>query len=1221
MIRSSLPKTLVLMTLLTSSFARSEPPDWENPQVSARNREASRATSFSFPDDKSALAGDGATVISLDGRWRFSFGKRPADAPDGFFQPSYDASSWVSIDVPSCQELQGYGTPIYTNVRYPHPRNPPHLDPEDNPVGCYRTTITVPESWSDRRIFLRFGGVYSAFRVWINGKEVGYSEDSKLPAEFDITPYVGPGENLLAVKVLRWCDGSYLEDQDMWRFSGIFRSVLLHSMPPVHVRDFFLRTDLDEEYRDATLHADVTVRNLSEKAAKGSVEVTLHRDGSTVTLAPLLRADLQVARGEEARVALSAHVDFPRLWTAETPDLYRAVVTLRNEAGDIVEARSCDFGFREVEIREGVLLVNGRPVKLHGVNRHEHDPDTGRTLSLESMIRDIELMKRSNIDTVRTSHYPDDERWYELCDRYGLWVIDEANLESHGMGYGEESLARRPEWEASHVLRVERMVQRDRNHPSVLFWSLGNEAGSGPNFESCARAVRALDSTRPIHYERMNEVADVDSVMYPSVSWLRREARTRTDRALFLCEYAHAMGNAVGNLREYQDAIDSNPRLIGACVWDWVDQGLRLFSGEVVDGEPVSYWAYGGDFDDEPNDGNFCMNGLVLPDRGETPKLLEVRKVYQPVTIEAVDLAKGKIRVRNRHAFVSLARYRATWNLWVEGAAVKGGVFPPLDVPPGDDIELTVPLGEIEVPPGGEAFLRVAFFLRERTPWAPAGHEVAWEQLPLPSLAPDPPRPGSDDQPEVAFTLGPEGASFSAPRLKARISKKTGTLSFLEIDGTVVLEDREGEVHGPRLAVTRALTDNDIWLRDRVARAGLDRMEPVVTDMRRYDLQPEAVAVTTTTEWRVDGEALFRHTLAFIQVGDAELAITSHVEPVGELPPLPRIGLRLILDEDLRNVTWLGRGPHESYPDRKESTEVGLYTRTVDEMYFPYGRPQENGNREDTRWAAFLDGLARGLLITGDEPFSFTALRFTERDLETARHRNGEKKHYRRLVPRDTIHLSLDHRQMGLGGASCGPGPLPKYTLEPEVFAFTLRFRPYDRRQDGTLTALGRRPGFATFEVSGPESLPDAEMSGNLLSKNDWRIVSASSFEPGEGDPGNAIDGDPNTFWHTAWSNETPTPPHDLVIDLGKIVEITAVRLLPRQDSSNGRIARLEIRAGTTTQIGGAPVAAATLADGRRWREVKLGSPVRARYLLLRSLEEVQGRAWATIAEVEVRGR
>ncbi len=751
--------------IAASSVAGAAAPDWENQTIIGRNKEKPRATAFPFPTPTAAVNSlvwtrprDIRTkrraspwVRSLNGRWRFHWAPDPAHCPKNFYRPDFDDRAWPLIPVPSNWQTQGFGTPIYTNARYPHPRNPPFIMTPvpkwytaykaRNPVGAYRTVFTVPTEWKGRRIFVHFDGVDSAFYLWINGKKVGYSQGSRTPAEFDITRFVAPGKNHLAAKVFRWCDGSYLEDQDMWRLSGIFRDVYLVSFPPVYIRDFYAHCDFDPAYRNARLQVTVAVRNLGPGPAAPTLGIRLYdaKGAAVRNIAPVRRRLYPIPPEKESRTTVTIEAPHPRKWTAETPYLYKIALTLAGNAGAILQATACNFGFRKIEIHDQRVWINGRPVRFKGANRHEHDPIMGHAVPFDRDVQDIVLMKRFNLNTVRTCHYADQPVWYDLCDFFGLYVVDEANLESHGMGYGRESLAKRPSWQTAHVDREVRIVTRDRNHPCVTFWSLGNEAGAGPNFAAAAKAVRALDPTRPIHYERMNSVADIDSCMYPSVGGLERAGRSRSPKPFFMCEYAHAMGNAVGNLQEYWDVIQAHPRLIGGCIWDWVDQGLRKTTGKKkADGSPEWFWAYGGDYGDQPNSGNFCINGLILPDRTVTAKLHEVKKVYQSVHFRLGQVADSAVRVRlrNDYGFTNLAEFAGRWRLAADGTPLEHGTFRLPAVPPGKTIEISLPVHKPALAPGNEVFLRVSLHRSRPTPWAEAGYEVASEQFRLPWTAP-----------------------------------------------------------------------------------------------------------------------------------------------------------------------------------------------------------------------------------------------------------------------------------------------------------------------------------------------------------------------------------------------------------------------------------------------------------------------------------------------------
>lgn len=1052
-------KILVFLAAAALLFAGvgEDPPDWENPLVFGVNKEPPRATSLPYPDVPSALAGGRERtpwVKLLNGDWKFHWVGRPADRPRDFFRSDFDDSGWETIPVPSCWETRGYGIPIYTNVAYPFPADPPRIPHEYNPIGSYRTEFVIPDSWSGRRIFIRFGGVYSAFYVWVNGAKIGYSQESKTPAEFDLTPFLEPGSNLLAVEVYRWSDGSYLEDQDMFRFGGIFRDVYLTAEPEVFLRDFFARCDLDANYRDADLRLTAHIKNSSQEISPLLVLKTHLYDPhgrpvrlQTISADPAARIPSgrsvggrglpvsplgPVPPGEEKSLDLKARIRNPLKWTAETPNLYRLVLALEDGAGRAVDVRSCDFGFREVELKGGRLLINGRAVKLRGVNRHEHDPDHGRTLSAERMVQDVELIKRHNINAVRTSHYPNDPLWYELCDRYGIYLIDEANIESHGMGYGAQSLGHAPEWKEAHLDRVRRMVERDKNHPSILIWSLGNEAGPGENFLASSALVRKLDPTRPIHYERMNEAADMDSVMYPSVEALRKAAGENPGRPFFICEYAHAMGNACGNLEEYWEVIDSSPRIIGACVWDWVDQALRKTSDEPPgpDGKKQWFYAYGGDFDDTPNDGNFCCNGLVLPDRQVTPKLLEVKKVYQPVAVAPVDLASGTIRVKNKLAFVNLDRYDGFWTLAEDGRAAAEGSFGPLDVRPGGSAVVRLPLKPFPKKAGAEYFLRVSFHERAKTPYAEAGHEVAWEQMAVPGASPAERKPVSaSERPPLSLTEAGDLVEVKGRDFQAVFNRTAGTLLSLDYGPLRVIAPAEDAANGPRLNVFRAPTDNDVWMAKKWGDSGLSRLRRTVRFFEARRVDESTVRVETVVDHVGFKGSGLRHACIWTAGGDGSLLLENVFSPIGSLPPLYKLGLVMTVSGGLENMAWFGRGPGESYPDRKSSCDVGLWSGSVSGQFTEYVRPQENGNKEDVRWAALTDGRGAGLMVVGLDRLSVTASHFTAEDLDGSRHKNRQPRRFSRLIPRQDIVLCLDQAQMGLGGASCGPPPLEAYTL------------------------------------------------------------------------------------------------------------------------------------------------------------------------------------------------
>ena len=1057
--------------LLLAGVVATQAPDWEDPQIIGHNKTPAHCTLMPYATTQQATCGTRTAspfFLSLNGVWKFCFTPSPDARPVGFFAPEFDTGGWDDINVPSNWQLEGYGTPIYTNVPYPFCKDPPRVmgpvpdhwtkAKRPNPVGSYRRTFVLPETWRDRRVFVHFAGVKSAMYVWLNGHKVGYSQGSMTPAEFDITPFVHEGRNVLAVEVYRWSDGSYLEDQDFWRLSGIYRDVFLFATPPVYVRDFAVRTDLDEKYRHARWHLSVVIRNDGEQpTAPHHVEATwLDPAGRPVASMASRHTTSVLDADAEAVATLNGHVESPHLWTCETPNLYRLLIALKDNQGELIEVVTCRVGFREVAIKNRQLLVNGVPVLIKGVNRHEHDPDTGRAISLDRMVQDIQLMKQFNINTVRTSHYPNDPRWYDLCDEYGLFVIDEANVESHGMGYGSESLAHDPLWEKAHVDREVSMVHRDKNHPCVIIWSMGNEAGPGRNFQACRQAIRAIDTSRPIHYERDNDKADIESIMYPSVAWLEEAGQRAAPKPLLMCEYAHAMGNAVGNLAEYWDTIERHDRLIGGCIWDWVDQGLRKKTSE-----GHTYFAYGGDFGDHPHDGWFCMNGLLFADRTPSPKVWEVKYVYQNIRIEPVDLLAGTIRVTNKHLWTNLNTLAGSWRLTEDGVTIQRGVLPPLDVPPGAHQDITLPLKPVSPQPGVEYFLRVSFHLADDTPWAPRGHEVAWRQLTIPYEVPPAPQVALPTMPVLRSTTTGDRITITGDAFEVVFSKTTGTIAALACDGRSILKHTPDTVSGPRLNVYRAPVDNDRHCVDAWRKAGLDNLTYVVRSVRVDDSNPRAVRVETTVAAQAANGCSFSHRAIWTVFGNGFIRMENMIEPHNAPSPLPRVGMRLLISGELEHYTWFGRGPHENHVDRKQSADVGLYRSTVADQFVPYAKPQETGNKEDVRYALLSGDNDVGLLIVAEPTLSVTALHHSTRALAEARHPVD-------LPPSDHIVLSLDYAQNGLGGASCGPCPMPKYSLAPEAVRFSLGLRPYRphgrslskvaREVVGLQAPAGRRP-------------------------------------------------------------------------------------------------------------------------------------------------------------------
>lgn len=1071
------------------------PNDWENPQVVGINKRPAHATLIPYPDLETALnvrREASPFFQSLNGQWQFQLVNSPHAAPDDFYQSDLNTANWNSITVPGNWMLQGYDKPIYTNVKMPFIPNPPFV-PEDNPTGLYRHTFTMPDDWQERQTFISFDGVESAFYLWLNGLPVGYSQGSRLPAEFDVTPYVRPGENMLAAMVIRWSDGSYLEDQDHWWMAGIYRDVYLYATPKIHIADFFARTELDAEYRDATLKVQAKIdffnpsppcaeytgeiRQPDPNSAEYVVEMQLFdAEQQPVFDAPVMQPVLPFD-WSMTRVNFKKQVANPRKWSAETPYLYTLVLHLKNKDGDTLEVESCKIGFRQVEIKGRELLINGQPVLMKGVNRHDHHDTHGKTITEELMMADIKLMKQFNLNAVRTAHYPNAERFYELCDEYGLYVIDEANIEAHAL-YNQ--LCHNPDWTHAFVERGQRMVERDKNHPSIIMWSLGNESGYGPNHDALAGWIRGADPTRPLHYEGAisqyavmlngqagfeltgpstpeqeeqarrdgwevgHLVTDVVCPMYPTVAHIIAYAREPANtRPLIMCEYAHSMGNSTGNLKEYWNAIESNYGLQGGFIWDWVDQGLLK-----VDEQGRQYWAYGGDFGDTINDRNFCINGLIWPDRTPHPAMYEYKKVLQPVSIsheqlvmskEELPITKYQLLITNKQYFTDLSDYRATWEIAIDGQIMHHSALPLPNIPPGDTQPVQLALPDMDVPPGAESYLTVRFVLAHNTPWAEAGHEVAWEQFKLPITSPNPQPLLPEKMPELVLSQSVDQAVVSGSNFELCFDAAAGKITSFTFGEIPVLSN------GPELNVWRAATDNDIaiiapedrrplpkWLK-----AGLNRLECAVERIEIEQPQPQVVRITTWTISQAPGcDDSINHQQTTTIYGSGDVVIENTVEANIEADTLPRIGLKMQMPPGFEQLTWYGRGPHENYIDRNAGAPVGQYGGAVDEQYVPYIFPQENGNKTDVRWAALTNDAGIGLLATGDQPLEISASHFTADDLHQANHTNELKR-------RDEVTLNLDIKQLGLGGASCGPGVLPQYLVKPGVYQFTVRLRPF----------------------------------------------------------------------------------------------------------------------------------------------------------------------------------
>jgi beta-galactosidase len=1061
-IRPVVATTALLLALGAGALAAQ--PEWNDVRVYAVGVEKPHATLMIFPSAELARRGDwGASpwFRSLNGRWKFHWSPRPADRPERFYLTGFDDTRWATIPVPSNWQMHGYDLPIYTNSEYPWPQDPkapPQVPVDDNPVGSYRTTFEVPEDWRGRRVLLHFDGVDSAFYVWVNGTRVGYSEDSRTAAEFDITAHARPGsKNLLAVEVYRYGDGAFLEDQDMWRMSGIFRDVYLFSTAPDHVRDFGVRTDFDARYEDVllTVEAEIVRYGDASRPLTLALEV-LDADGR-----PVVRTS-EPLRG--ATVTLKSKVRRPKPWSAESPALYTALLSLADAQGRTIEVIPARIGFREVEIRNGRLLVNGRQVLIKGVNRHEISPETGKHVSRELMIEDIRLMKQLNVNAVRTSHYPNAPEWYALCDEYGLYVIDEANIEAHH--YGNERtnrLTNDPLWQPLFLDRVARMVERDKNHPSVIVWSMGNESGDGPNAAAAYEWARRRDPTRPFHNEgstsRGGSNAGINSYMYPPADRTAELAAKRPQMPLLLCEYSHAMGNSSGGLAEYWNLFYSGGNAQGAFVWDWVDQGLwqRVPAGYRRPGSPERFLAYGGWFEDRVgvrNDGNFVMNGIVAGDRTPHPGAYAFQYVYRYVHAMAEDLARGVVRIKNWHDFTNLRdRVEGLWEVRADGTVIATGTLSRLDVAPRAERTVTIPFPAITPEPGVEYWLDLRFVLARDEAWAPKGFEVAWDQFQLPLRAPLPARPAASG--ELRMVDSGDVARLSGKDWALTFDKLNGVVSSYYYKGAPLLE------RGPRPDFWRAATDNDIGGRKAVIGWGSPEQRQL------FDRGPWRAASTVwsvaSVVSRTDASSARIVVSAGLPAVDAQVTMTYAVSANGALvvetsyqpgsrpvPTMPRFGTELIVAPGFDRIRWYGRGPRETYSDR-QFERIGVYESTVDREWVEYSRPQENGNKTDVRWVALTNERGVGLLAVGEQPLSVAARHYAKGDMERAAYTW-------QMTPRGQVFLNLDARQMGVGGIdswSTYAFPLEPYRIDggqPQRFRY--RLTPID----GDFAATTREP-------------------------------------------------------------------------------------------------------------------------------------------------------------------
>jgi beta-galactosidase len=1040
-----------LLSLSVFSQNTSNKPEWLDPYVTEVNRLPARASAFAFENRELAMAGNRATsknFLSLNGTWKFKWVAKPSLKPANFFEENYDDTRWDNFKVPSNWEFAGYGTPIYVNIPYEFDNrfkssdewgatygskilnNTPPAIPEENPVGSYRKKFVLPTDWTGKEIFINLGAVKSAFYIYVNGQKVGYGEDSKLESEFDITQFVHAGENVVALEVYRWSDGSYLECQDMWRISGIERDVYLYATPKLDVRDFRVTSILDNNYRNGLFTLDVEMQNHSYYDTNIMLTAEILDAAGAKALTVQTQKPEMVQGTNKSKFSLKGEIANVAQWSAEIPNLYSLVLTLTDKDGKVLEVIKRKIGFRTSEIKNGQLLVNGKPIYIKGVNRHEHDPVTIHVISEERMVQDIQVMKSLNINAVRTSHYPNHPRWYELCDEYGLYLVDEPNIESHQMGYGLlQTLGNNPAFLNSHMRRTQRMFERDKNHPSIIIWSLGNEAGNGWNFYNTYTWLKENDKTRPVQYERAELEWNTDIVcpMYPEPAQVEQYAQKYKDRPYIMCEYAHAMGNSVGNFKEYWDIIEKYPNLQGGFIWDWVDQGV------IIEKAGKKVYGYGGDWGpkDINSDKNFLCNGLVNPERQLHPHALEVKKIYQNVKFENVGL--NQIEVRNAFSFRNLDNFTLTWTILEEGVEVDKGKIEDLTGIAAGKVKIFTIAPKVGAKAGKEYFMNVSLRLKTREQLLAANTEMAYEQFSLNVFK----RPNPILVTGKAPTVNESGAKITVTGSDFTIvfDKEVGTLSSYVKQGISLIKQ------GPLPDFWRASTDNDfgastqkksrIWFKTGKLESVSEAKITIISG------NPQIIF----TKKMLNGDALY--TTTYDVDAEGMVKIKNKFEALkGNYPMMMRFGNQMILPKEFNTIKWYGRGPQESYWDRKTGAMVGQYEGKVEDQYHPYIRPQESGNKADTRWASLTNAKGRGLMIMQEADYlNVNAINHSTEDLDPA----DEKAQFHSgdLIGREEIYLNIDLQQTGLAGIdSWYHLPLEKYRLNYKNYEYAYYLKP-----------------------------------------------------------------------------------------------------------------------------------------------------------------------------------
>lgn len=1261
--------------------------EWQSPDSVAVNKQQPHAWFFSFRNVEEArkvLPENSSYWKSLDGLWKFHWAPNPDERPKDFYRTDYDVSQWDDIKVPMNWNLAGlqkdgnnkYGDPLYSNQRviFQHSwqpmndwkggvmRTPPTnwmTYRNRNEVGSYRRTFSVPADWKGQQIYLNFDGVDSFFYLYINGKYVGFSKNSRNLAEFDITPYLNKEgeENTVAVEVYRHSDGSFLESQDMFRLPGIFRTVALVAKPQVQVRDIKAIPDLDETYSHATLHISAQLQNLSKKAIKGyTLQYSLYAnrlysDDNDLMEGVTASTPLVGKLNSKGEVVLETTLDAAnkvKLWSAEAPYRYTLVGELKDAKGRTVQTFSTIVGFRKVEIKETpaekdefglagrYYYLNGQPIKLKGVNRHENNTLLGHTATREQMENEIFLMKRGNINHVRNCHYPDAPYWYYLCDKYGIYLEDEANLESHEYYYGKQSLSHVPEFRNAHIARNMEMVHATVNHPSVVIWSLGNEAGPGKTFVDCYNAIKAYDTSRPVQYERNNDIVDMGSNQYPSIAWVQGavQGKYKLKYPFHISEYAHSMGNACGNLIDYWNAIESTNFFMGGAIWDWVDQALN--KQDPVTGQ--TYWAYGGDFgkDNKPNDGMFCMNGILRPDFSPKAQYYEVKKVYQNVGVKAVDMKQGQIEIFNKNYFEPLRNYQIVWSLYKDGVCISKNQ--PLQgakniVGPREKGFYTLPYDYASLDPKSEYFVTVQFLLGKDMPWAAKGYPQMEEQLRVKGADVAAPSIATVAKNGKAMKLSVDKAAkranINGGKFQVAFDLNTGAIYSLKYGSQDIIKDG----NGPKLDAYRAPTDNDagIGYHNAWFKNGLYDLQHVVKNWNYTAKKDGTYQLDFTVESQgkegcdvnysnrdrdpescynfeknkhalTDTDLKFTSRQIYTIYKDGSIEMQSAIGANRSKVILPRIGYSMVLPSELNQYDYYGRGPVNNYNDRKTSQFIGWYHSPVAEQGIMLPKPQAQGNREEVRWCAVTNDNQQGVVFISDSTMSASALPWSQQELTLAAHPY-------QLPKSSGTHLHLDAKVTGLGGASCGQGgPLTPDQVRSTPTTFGFIIRPAVKSELGNIVKVSATGREMMKEVM--KKMQQNQQTSGL------QIAFASSQEPDEGDAAYLVDGDPSTFWHTMYSITLAKYPHWVDFDAGKQKVIKGFTYLARQDGSlNGCIKDYEIYVSNDNKTWGEPILKGHFEKTAKLQKVMLNKPVKARYFRLRALNEQNGQDYASGSE------